>query len=124
MSSLAKARQPDGLFEDAVKRMRYLDLATYLQGDILTKVDRATMAASLEARAPLLDHRLVEWSFRVRSSIHIRDGEGRWLLRKMKGGGPTRKGGPPLSFRRSQPRRHRRTGRIRSYCRPWFREEP
>ena len=75
----------DGLFEDAVERMRYFDLATYLPGDILTKVDRATMAASLEARAPLLDHRLIEWSFRVPSSIHIRDGQGKWLLRKILG---------------------------------------
>ena len=73
----------DGLFDDAVERMRFLDLSTYLPGDILTKVDRATMAASLEARAPLLDHRLVEWSFRVPSSVHIQDGQGKWLLRRI-----------------------------------------
>lgn len=70
-------------FEDAASRMRYLDIATYLPGDILTKVDRASMAASLETRAPLLDHRLVEWSFRLPSSIHLLDGRGKWLLRKI-----------------------------------------
>lgn len=69
--------------DDAVERMRFLDLAIYLPGDILTKVDRATMAASLEARAPLLDHRLVEWSFRVPTSVHIQDGQGKWLLRRI-----------------------------------------
>lgn len=70
-------------FPDRVAHMRYLDLATYLPGDILTKVDRATMAVSLEARAPLLDHRLIEFSFRVPSSTHLRNGESKWLLRRI-----------------------------------------
>jgi asparagine synthase (glutamine-hydrolysing) len=74
---------PELEFADPTARMRYLDLATYLPGDILTKVDRASMAASLETRAPMLDHRLVEWSFRLPTSVHIRNGNGKWLLRKL-----------------------------------------
>jgi asparagine synthase (glutamine-hydrolysing) len=70
-------------FPDPVAFMRYLDLATWLPGDVLTKVDRASMAVSLEVRAPLLDHRLVEFSFRIPSSIHLRNGESKWLLRKV-----------------------------------------
>jgi asparagine synthase (glutamine-hydrolysing) len=73
----------DALLPDPVARMRYLDLATYLADDILTKVDRASMAVALETRAPLLDHRLVEWSFRVPTQIHLRNGEGKWLLRRI-----------------------------------------
>jgi asparagine synthase (glutamine-hydrolysing) len=72
-----------GRFPDAVAYMRYLDLATWLPGDILTKVDRASMATSLEVRAPLLDHRLVEFSFRIPSSLHLREGQSKWLLRKV-----------------------------------------
>ena len=65
------------------ERMIFQDLTSYLSDDILVKVDRASMAASLEARAPLLDHRLVDFVWRLPLSCRIRDGRGKWLLRRI-----------------------------------------
>jgi asparagine synthase (glutamine-hydrolysing) len=68
--------------DDPLALIQYLDLKTYLVGDINTKVDRASMAHSLEVREPLMDHELVEWVATLPRQLKVRGGEGKFLLKK------------------------------------------
>ncbi len=67
---------------DPLSLIQYLDIKTYLVGDILTKVDRASMAHSLEVRVPFLDHKFVEWSATVPTALKLNNGCGKYVLKK------------------------------------------
>ena len=70
-------------FTDLIHKMMFFDCMTYLPDDIMVKVDRASMGASLEARAPFLDHRVVKFAWSLPMNMIVRAGKSKWIIRKI-----------------------------------------
>jgi asparagine synthase (glutamine-hydrolysing) len=92
LESAANGEDPSGLYRsyalrapahDSLSQLMYLDTKTYLPGDILTKVDRMSMATSLEVRVPILDHVFAEWVTGLPAAWKLRDGRPKYILRKL-----------------------------------------
>ncbi len=81
--TLLTGRRPDLQGLGAVEQMMALDMVSYLPDDILAKVDRAAMGVSLESRVPLLDHRVVEFAWRLPLEYKLREGQSKWPLRQL-----------------------------------------
>ncbi len=82
-ATFLKGNKPELSGLNDIEQMMVLDLLTYLPDDILTKVDRAAMAVSLESRVPFLDHRVVEFAWRLPLDYKLRDGQSKWILRQV-----------------------------------------
>lgn len=81
-SEITRAHYHNADTDDHLSRILYVDLKTYLPGDILVKVDRMSMANSLEVRAPLLDHKVIEFAARIPSALKYNKGEKKYILKK------------------------------------------
>ena len=75
--------KPDLRGLDSQEKMMALDSLTYLPDDILVKVDRAAMATSLETRMPFLDHKLIEYAWKIPQSFKLRGNNGKWIIKKI-----------------------------------------